>query len=231
MDLAAAGRAALLLDDDLTVATVLKLPLIGLDDDDLLAIAPGRAGSLFDALAAASEPRFVAARERLETWRRRARERTPFAIDAALLGADGGRRALLKRLGPEAERRDRRSHRHWRSPTSATSALARRLPRRTRSRRRAGEARHGGQKRRCARHDRARRQGPRGADRFSRRRLLGRLYAHHRASARPRRSRGRLAVVRLGGAQGRKTPRRSPPRANGRAPPPPANIAACSTSQ
>ena len=102
MDLAAAGRAALLPDDDLIVATALKSPLIGLDDDDLLRIAPGRAGSLFDALAAASEPRFVAARARLETWRRRARERTPFAFYAALLGADGGRRALLERLGPEA---------------------------------------------------------------------------------------------------------------------------------
>jgi len=102
MDLAAAGRAALLPDDDLTLATALKSPLIGLDDDDLLAIAPGRPGSLFDALAAASEPRFVAARARLETWRRRARERTPFAFYAALLGADGGRRALLERLGPEA---------------------------------------------------------------------------------------------------------------------------------
>ena len=102
MDLAAAGRAALLPEDDLTVATVLKSPLIGLGDDDLLALAPRRAGSLFDALAASSEPRFVAARERLKTWRRRARERTPFAFYAALLGADGGRRALLERLGPEA---------------------------------------------------------------------------------------------------------------------------------
>ena len=102
MDLAAAGRAALLPDDDLTLATVLKSPLIGLDDDDLLAIAPRRAGSLFDALAAASELRFVAARKRLQAWRRRARERTPFAFYAALLGADGGRRALLERLGPEA---------------------------------------------------------------------------------------------------------------------------------
>jgi ATP-dependent helicase/nuclease subunit A len=102
MDLAVAGRAALRLDDDLILATALKSPLIGLDDDDLLAIAPGRAGSLFDALAAASEPRFIAARARLETWRRRAREHTPFAFYAALLGADGGRRALLERLGPEA---------------------------------------------------------------------------------------------------------------------------------
>jgi len=102
MDLAVAGRAALLPDDDLTLATALKSPLIGLDDDDLLAIAPGRPGSLFDALAAASGPPFVAARARLETWRDRARERTPFAFYAALLGADGGRRALLERLGPEA---------------------------------------------------------------------------------------------------------------------------------
>jgi len=102
MDLAVAGRAALLPDDDLTVATALKSPLIGLDDDDLLALAPSRAGSLFDALTAAREPRFRTARERLETWRIRARERTPFAFYAALLGADGGRRALLERLGPEA---------------------------------------------------------------------------------------------------------------------------------
>jgi ATP-dependent helicase/nuclease subunit A len=102
MDLVAAGRAALRPEDDLTLATVLKSPLIGLDDDDLLAIAPRRAGSLFDALAAAGEPRFAGARERLETWRRRARERTPFAFYAALLGPDGGRRALLERLGPEA---------------------------------------------------------------------------------------------------------------------------------
>ncbi len=52
MDLAAAGRAALRPEDDLTLATALKSPLIGLDDDDLVKIAPGRAGSLFDALAA-----------------------------------------------------------------------------------------------------------------------------------------------------------------------------------
>jgi ATP-dependent helicase/nuclease subunit A len=102
IDLAVAGRAALRPEDDLTVATALKSPLIGFDDDDLLEIAPGRPGSLIDALADAREPRFVAARGRLEEWRRRAREGTPFAFYAALLGADGGRRALLERLGPEA---------------------------------------------------------------------------------------------------------------------------------
>ena len=52
MDLIAAGRAALLKDDDLTLACVLKSPLIGLDEDALFKLAAGRSGSLADALAA-----------------------------------------------------------------------------------------------------------------------------------------------------------------------------------
>ncbi len=56
MDLIAAGRAALLPQDDLTLACVLKSPLIGLDDEDLLLIAPRRGDiSLFDALARSPE--------------------------------------------------------------------------------------------------------------------------------------------------------------------------------
>src|SRR3712207_8653506 len=43
LDLVAAGRAALLPDDDLTLATALKSPLVGLTDDDLLRIAADRA--------------------------------------------------------------------------------------------------------------------------------------------------------------------------------------------
>ena len=39
MDLIAAGRAALLPDDDLTLASALKSPLIGFDDDALMKIA------------------------------------------------------------------------------------------------------------------------------------------------------------------------------------------------
>ena len=42
-DLAAAGRAALLPDDDLTLAAALKSPLVGLTDEDLIRIAAGRA--------------------------------------------------------------------------------------------------------------------------------------------------------------------------------------------
>ena len=53
LDLVAAGRAALLPDDDLTLATALKSPLVGLTDDDLIRIATDRAEdeSLHAALA------------------------------------------------------------------------------------------------------------------------------------------------------------------------------------
>jgi ATP-dependent helicase/nuclease subunit A len=101
MDLIAVGRSALLPDDDLTLAAALKSPLCGLDDDDLIALAPGRAGSLTQALADSAEPRYAAARARLEMWRRRAGSHSPYLFYARLVGEDGGRRALLARLGPE----------------------------------------------------------------------------------------------------------------------------------
>ena len=101
LDLVAAGRAALLPDDDLNLAALLKSPLIGFDDDDLLAIAPERPASLFEALGAASAAKFTAARQQIEAWRSRAAQ-SPVAFYAGLLGEDGGRRALEARLGPEA---------------------------------------------------------------------------------------------------------------------------------
>ena len=99
-DLVAAGRAALSEDDDLALACVLKSPLIGLDDDALMQIAPGRPGSLARALATA--PAFAKAHARVSAWRERAGELAPFDFYARLLGVDGGRRALIGRLGREA---------------------------------------------------------------------------------------------------------------------------------
>ena len=107
MDLIAAGRASLLPQDDLTLACVLKSPLIGLDDDDLMALAPGRGGSLFDALQASTEPKHAGAASKLALWRARAGG-GPFAFYAALLGPDGGRRALEAQARPGSRRRDRR---------------------------------------------------------------------------------------------------------------------------
>ncbi len=102
MDLIAAGRAALLPDDDLTLASALKSPLIGLDDDALLKLAAGRIGSLAEALAASDESLAREAARRLGAWRGRAKALSPFSFYALLLGEDGGRRALISRLGPEA---------------------------------------------------------------------------------------------------------------------------------
>ncbi len=102
MDLVAAGRAALSPGDDYALACLLKSPLIGLDDDDLIALAPGRKGTLIGALEASPAPAHRRAAERIARWRAGAAHLTPFAFYARLLGADRGRRDLLGRLGPEA---------------------------------------------------------------------------------------------------------------------------------
>ncbi len=102
MDLVAAGRAALSPADDYALACVLKSPLIGLDDDDLIALAPGRRGTLLTALSASADPRHGTAHAKIAGWRERSAWLTPFAFYTRMLGADGGRRDLLGRLGPEA---------------------------------------------------------------------------------------------------------------------------------
>jgi ATP-dependent helicase/nuclease subunit A len=104
MDLLALGRFCLLPEDDLTLAALLKSPLVGLDEDDLMALAHGRGPvSLWDALQAAAAPRFAEAVARLGVWRERAMRLDPFAFYADVLGAGGGRRHLVGRLGPDSE--------------------------------------------------------------------------------------------------------------------------------
>ena len=97
LDLCAAARVALYPDDDLSLAALLKSPLIGLDDEALMALAPERTGSLAAELAASQSRAF----ELVSMWRGRA-GLGPFDFFARLLGADGGRRALVGRLGSEA---------------------------------------------------------------------------------------------------------------------------------
>src|SRR5271170_5637784 len=60
-----------------------------------------RPGTLAAALAESGEPCFAAAHARIAQWRARA-TLSPFDFYARLIGVDGGRRALLSRLGPEA---------------------------------------------------------------------------------------------------------------------------------
>ncbi len=101
-DLLAAARAALAPDDDYSLACVLKSPLIGLDDDDLIALAPRRPGSLETALRESSVQSYQEAAARIGLWRERAHGGGPFDFFSAILGADRGRRAFLARLGAEA---------------------------------------------------------------------------------------------------------------------------------
>lgn len=104
IDLMNLADALLLPRDDLALAVALKSPLFGLDDDDLLKLAPLRKGTLRHALAehAAQSDKFKAALARLEECETRFAQETPFTFYAWLLGGDKGRARILQRLGHEA---------------------------------------------------------------------------------------------------------------------------------
>jgi ATP-dependent helicase/nuclease subunit A len=106
MDLVALGRFLLLPQDDLTLATVLKGPLVGLDEEALFSLAWRRDGDLWSALRAR------VGREPADSPIRRAHDylaglldrvdfERPYELYAALLNA-GGRRRILARLGVDA---------------------------------------------------------------------------------------------------------------------------------
>jgi ATP-dependent helicase/nuclease subunit A len=103
-DLMALGDVLVLPEDDLALAAVLKSPLFGFDDDDLVALAPGRRGSLWGELAAraATSPRYAGAARTLERWQARAEAVPPFEFFAELLDKEGMRARMLERLSIEA---------------------------------------------------------------------------------------------------------------------------------
>ena len=104
LDLLALGDFLTLPEDDLALATILKSPLFGFDDHDLLALCPGRKGMLWKALldAAAASNRFAAAADQLKRWRKSADFSPPFEFYASVLDHDGGRERLINRLGSDA---------------------------------------------------------------------------------------------------------------------------------
>ena len=106
MDLMSLADALLLPEDDLALATVLRSPLFGFDDEDLFAIAWDRArsSSLRTALARKAGERhiFAEAAARLDELTQAARREKPFAFYALLLGKGEARRRFLARLGAEA---------------------------------------------------------------------------------------------------------------------------------
>lgn len=104
IDLMNLADALLLPQDDLALAVALKSPLFGLTDDDLFELAWQRVGPLRQALNlhAATDSKFANVLDRLEKCERRFGVGTPFAFYAWLLGGDGGRARILRRLGHEA---------------------------------------------------------------------------------------------------------------------------------
>src|SRR5262249_49567728 len=103
MDLMALGDALMLPGDDLALGSVLKSLLFGLDEEDLFEVAWQRQGSLRAALRAKAQTHLAAAEGRLERFAQLARDETPFGFYARVLGAEGGRRRILARLGHEAD--------------------------------------------------------------------------------------------------------------------------------
>ena len=104
MDLVALGSFLLLPEDDLTLATVLKSPLVGLGETELFDLAHGRSGSLWRALndARRGGDVFDLAWRYLSALLARTDYDRPFELFAEILNR-GGRRKLLARLGPDAE--------------------------------------------------------------------------------------------------------------------------------
>jgi ATP-dependent helicase/nuclease subunit A len=105
MDLMALGRFVLLPEDDLTLATVLKGPLFGFnDDDDLTPLCHGRRGTLWSELRGRKGER--------DTWRTAAETLTdllagadaapPYEFFAHILGPLRGQEKFLRHLGPDA---------------------------------------------------------------------------------------------------------------------------------
>jgi ATP-dependent helicase/nuclease subunit A len=104
IDLMALADALLLPQDDLALAIALKSPLFGFDDGLLFELAWNRRAGLRKTLAAraADNPVFAAADALLNRCAETARDATPFAFFAWLLGPELGRRRIFARLGVEA---------------------------------------------------------------------------------------------------------------------------------
>ncbi len=103
MDLAAIGDFVLLPEDDLTLATVLKGPLFGFDDEALFELARGRKGTLWAALGKRRKTeRFGPCFEALSALLGKADYAGVHAFFADLLAEGGLRRKIAARLGEEA---------------------------------------------------------------------------------------------------------------------------------
>jgi ATP-dependent helicase/nuclease subunit A len=104
-DLIALGEFLLLPEDELTLATVLKGPLIGFSEDDLFDLTYDRGEeNLWSVLRRrrAENPIYDLAAEELTGLLARVDFTPPFELFAEILGSRGGRKKILSRLGSDS---------------------------------------------------------------------------------------------------------------------------------
>ena len=102
MDLLALGKCLINLYDELSLAAVLKSPLFGFDDDDLMTLCIDRGDkTLWQQLAVSTQERHRSAFSELEAFRLLAQTRSAFDFYAHVLSARAGREKLVARLNPE----------------------------------------------------------------------------------------------------------------------------------
>ncbi len=103
MDLLAFADFLLLPEDDLTLAALLKSPLIGLSEEQLFTLCVDRPDHLWQRLAEGilGEEWAQSARAFLENYLERKDTATPYELFADLLGKDRGRNRFYARLGPQ----------------------------------------------------------------------------------------------------------------------------------
>ena len=91
-------------EDDLSLASVLKSPLIGLTEEQLFTLAANRNGSLYNSLYQRSDhPEFGRALELLNRWQARADQLPVYEFYALILGADRGRHTKRQNPGAAAQ--------------------------------------------------------------------------------------------------------------------------------
>jgi ATP-dependent helicase/nuclease subunit A len=104
-DLMALGRFILLVEDDLSLAELVKSPLFNLDETRLFELCGNRnaSESVWQKLnrLAGNDTVWVAMRDKLNVWRRLARTLRVHDFYATLLGCEGVRAKLLARFGSE----------------------------------------------------------------------------------------------------------------------------------
>lgn len=101
MDLIAAAKFALLPDDDLNLACLLKSPIFGLDDDDLMNLCFDRPDTIWQQVT--SIPAYSQIASDLQNLIDLGRNSRPYEFFAHILIGLQGRKKFIARLGPECE--------------------------------------------------------------------------------------------------------------------------------